>query len=251
MEKYHLPLEYDFFNETEAQANVKNQGECGCCWSFSATSALAYRFHKNGIEVDLSAQDTVSCYQGNCEWNIIIDAQLNLVKNGTLTEQCFPYASRDGETVPKCPSKCINESIEFKKYHSQNAYSIENFDQSNFNDIVLFVMDQIVTQGPVVGTLNVYSDFFKFGNNKTKCQNEIYKYDGISEYSGGHAVSITGYGLLDALFYIIILINFIGLFKIHGVKVGVMMDLSKWKLINLQILLFQKLMLKKILSRLK
>ncbi len=204
IEKYNLPLEYDFFNETEAIANVKDQGNCGCCWSFSATSALAYRFHKKGIKVDLSPQDAVSCYKGDLEGSSIIDPQLNLVKNGTLTEQCFPYASGDGKTLPKCPSKCINESIEFKKYHSQNAYHINNFDQSNFNDVVLLVMDQIVTQGPIVGGMPVYSDFMELAHNKTKCQNEIYTYDGISKIEGGHAVSIVGYGLLDNKFYWIV-----------------------------------------------
>jgi len=204
IEKYNLPLEYDFFNETEAIANVKDQGNCGCCWSFSATSALAYRFHKKGIEVDLSPQDAVSCYKGDLEGNSIIDPQLNLVKNGTLTEQCFPYVSGDGKTLPKCPSKCNNESIEFKKYHSQNAYHINNFDQSNFNDVVLLVMDQIVTQGPIVGGMPVYSDFMELAHNKTKCQNEIYTYDGISKIEGGHAVSIVGYGLLDNKFYWIV-----------------------------------------------
>ena len=65
-------------------------------------------------------------------------------------------------------------------------------------------MDQIVTQGPIVGGMPVYSDFFEFGNNKTKCQNEIYTYDGISKIEGGHAVSIVGYGLLDNKFYWIV-----------------------------------------------
>ena len=43
-----------------------------------------------------------------------IDAQLNLVKNGAVTEKCFPYKSGDGKTIPKCPSKCEDGS-EFKK----------------------------------------------------------------------------------------------------------------------------------------
>ena len=201
MEKYNLPLEYNYFNDTSAEIIVKNQKKCGSCWSFSATSALAYRFFKKGIEVELSPQDAVSCYQGNCQGNPIIDTQLNLVKNGTLTEECFPYASGDGKTIPQCPSKCVDDSIEFKKYHAQNAYYVSNQNQENFKNVVMIIMDQIVTQGPVQGTMYVYSDFDQFGANKTQCLNEVYTYDEISEYMGAHALAIVGYGLLDNKFY--------------------------------------------------
>ena len=104
----------------------------------------------------------------SCQGNQIIDTQLNLVKNGTLTEQCFPYVSGDGKTIPQCPSKCVDDSIEFKKYHAQNAYYIDNQNQENFKNVVMIVMDQLVTQGPVQGTMYVYSDFDRFGANKTQ-----------------------------------------------------------------------------------
>ena len=45
MEKYNLPQSYNIFEEG-IEKDVKNQGSCGCCWSFSSTSALAYRYKK-------------------------------------------------------------------------------------------------------------------------------------------------------------------------------------------------------------
>ena len=41
--------DYDYFEKAGATKIVKNQELCGCCWSFSSTSALAYRFKKYGI----------------------------------------------------------------------------------------------------------------------------------------------------------------------------------------------------------
>ena len=64
----------------------------------------------------------------------LLDPQLNLVKNGTVTEQCFPFSSGGG-TVPKCPTEC-QDGTEFKKYYSQNAYRAYNSDQDNFYDLV-------------------------------------------------------------------------------------------------------------------
>ena len=39
---------------------IKNQGYCGSCWSFASSTALSYRFHKKGINVDLSPQYPLS-----------------------------------------------------------------------------------------------------------------------------------------------------------------------------------------------
>ena len=170
MEKYNLPQSYNIFEEG-IEKDVKNQGSCGCCWSFSSTSALAYRYNKLGQAISLSPQDGVSCYLNKCDGNNLLDPQLNLVKNGTLTEQCFPYKSSDGKTIPTCPVTCEDGS-EYKKYYAQNAYRIIN-SQENFNNIVIMVMDQLVTQGPVATGFNVYKDFRTFSDVKENCLNKF------------------------------------------------------------------------------
>ena len=198
MEQYNLPQSYNIFEEG-IEKDVKNQGSCGCCWSFSSTSALAYRYNKLGEKISLSPQDGVSCYYGKCDGNNLLDPQLNLVKNGTLTEQCFPYKSSDGKTVPECPTTCEDGS-EYKKYYAQNAYNIIN-SQENFKDIVIMIMDQLVTQGPVATGFNLYKDFITFPDVKENCLNKVYTYDGVSQLQGGHAVTIVGYGILDNKIY--------------------------------------------------
>ena len=200
MNQYGLPESYNFFEDTSAEKIVKEQGYCGCCWSFASTSALAYRFKKYGIDISLSAQNPVSCYKRDCEGNNIVDPQLNLIKNGTVTEKCFPYKSSDGVTIPKCPSRCEDGS-EYKKYYSQNAYFASNDVQQNFNELVILVMDQLVTQGPVMAGFDLHSDFDTFGGNKEKCKNDVYTYDGKSDSRGGHAITFVGYGILNNKIY--------------------------------------------------
>ena len=125
---------------------------------------------------------------------------MNLVKNGTVTESCFPYASADGKTIPECPNQCA-DGTEYKRYYSQNAYIVHNDYQEKFNDLAILIMDQLVSVGPVSAGINVYTDFDDFGKDPDKCLNDVYTYDGTSSSRGLHAITITGYGLLNNKFY--------------------------------------------------
>ena len=198
---YNFPESYNFIEDTNATIHIKDQAYCGCCWSHAATTALAYRYHKVGIEVDLSPQDGLSCYLRDCDTgNYLIDPELNLVKNGTVTEGCLSYKSGDGKTIPECPTQC-EDGTEYKRYYAQNAYLAQNNRQADFYDLVIMIMDQLVTQGPVSGGFTVYADFDDFGEDPDKCLNDVYTFNGTAENTGGHAISITGYGLLNNKFY--------------------------------------------------
>ena len=203
IDKYKFPLNYNFFEETNCTPNIKNQDYCGACWAFSSTTALAYRYHKLGIDVSLSPQYLLSCYLNDCNvGDYIINAQFALVTYGTVTEECFPYTSDDGEVIDECPSKCKNDD-ELKLYYAKNAYSTQlDYYNGDYYDIVTIIMDQLINYGPVVSDIDCYDDFsdLYFSDNCT----EIYKYDGYSNYTGGHAIVIAGYGYEDSKFYWII-----------------------------------------------
>ena len=199
---YGFPESYNFIEETNATVHIKDQAYCGCCWSHAATTSLAYRYHKIGIEVDLSPQDALSCYLRDClTGNNLIDPELNLIKNGTVTEGCLPFSSGDGKTIESCPTSC-KDGTEFKKYYAKNAYMTSDYySKDTFKEIVILMMDQLINDGPIVTGIRVYDDFYIWSENHKKCHDDVYTYDGISEEIGGHAVVIVGYGFLNNKYY--------------------------------------------------
>jgi C1A family cysteine protease len=116
MNKYSFPEKFNYLEENKITPHIKDQQRCGCCWSDAATSALAYRYKKLGLNLDLSPQYGLSCYIQDCEKGAfnLVEAEIDLEKNGTVTEECVPFSSGDGKTVEKCPTKCKDGS-ELKK----------------------------------------------------------------------------------------------------------------------------------------
>ena len=205
LEKYNFPRNFDFLKDNNIKPKIKNQRDCGSCWAFAATSALAYRYKKKyDIDLDLSPQDGVSCYLKDCNaGNFGIDAQLNLMRNGTLTEECFPFTMESPESyLPACPSECVNNNTEFKRYYSQNVYSTQDILHENyekyFYDFITIIIDQLITKGPVVTNIDVYTDFLEFTQNGYKCKNDAYAPSSSAENKKeAHAMVIVGYGFLE------------------------------------------------------
>ena len=203
IKKYNFPETYNFFEANGIQPVIKNQASCGSCWSFSSTSSLAYRYKKLGINIDLSPQYALSCSINDCViGNNYIDSQLNLVKNGTTTEKCFPYASSDGKYIPTCPKQCLNESLQFKKYFAKNTYALEPVKTSpDLYDVIAIIMDELITYGPMYAGLRIFNDFKELHKNATKCAETIYHHDGNFEDESGHAVTLVGYGFENNKYY--------------------------------------------------
>jgi len=79
---------------------VKNQGQCGSCWAFSATAAIESRYLvADRASVNLSEQQLVDCsraygnYGCNGGW---MDSAFQYVKeHGLVTTAEYPYVARD------------------------------------------------------------------------------------------------------------------------------------------------------------
>lgn len=77
--------------------SVKNQGNCGSCWAFSAIASFeAYinLYYNQLLNYDLSEQELISCSDaGNCNFGYLYKALDHIQNFGAIPEVDFPYTA--------------------------------------------------------------------------------------------------------------------------------------------------------------
>jgi C1A family cysteine protease len=107
VEKYGstLPAAYDWRTSSHCVTAVKDQGQCGSCWAFSATEGAesAYCIKTGTLDV-LAPQELVSCDTScdGCNGGDLPPAFRYIESKGLEAEKSYPYTSGTTEKTGTC-----------------------------------------------------------------------------------------------------------------------------------------------------
>eukprot|EP00128_Syssomonas_multiformis_P010099 Colp12_sorted_trinity150504_noHs@8131 len=215
-----IPAEFDArtaWPECKSIGLVRDQGSCGSCWAFGAVEAMSDRVciaSKGKIQVDISAQELLSCCGLTCgmgcnggypsgAWRYF--AKSGLVTGGLYNSDdgCQPYTIPacehhvDGPlpqcnstlfATPKCSKTCRSgyaNSFTSDLHFGASSYSVSSK--------VSEIQKEIMTNGPVEGAFSVYADFPTYKSG-------VYQHVTGSSL-GGHAIKILGWGTENGVDY--------------------------------------------------
>ena len=158
-----------------AVTSVKDQGQCGSCWSFSATGAIegAWAISKEQL-VDLSEQELVDCATGfaysshGCQGGIMEGGFKFVIQNGQCSLSSYPYTAKD-ETCKTCTALA----------HISSCSDVKPNDQVSLKGAV--------SQQPVAVAISADSRIFQSYSGGVITSSSCYT-------SLNHGVLVVGYG---------------------------------------------------------
>lgn len=139
---------------------IQDQQLCGADWALTAIEILSERFciqTQGQQKLMLSVEDIIACDfdDWGCSGGYPDKAWDFMEGMGVVTEDCFPFTSRDGHR-----EQCIYNStcksgadVVYKKYYATT---------SNFFNGEQNMQQEIMKNGPVHTEFQVYSDFLNY-----------------------------------------------------------------------------------------
>ncbi|EAR84061.1 papain family cysteine protease (macronuclear) [Tetrahymena thermophila SB210] len=159
----------------EKVTDVKNQGSCGSCWTFSATGAVESALiiaGKAERSINLSEQQLVDCCTAEYD---------NAGCNGGNKDQAFRYIeSNPITTEANYPYKAVNQKCNTQKAALTPNYTISNYKQVNAstNDLAEALKIQ-----PIAISVDASNWSFYTGGIFSNCNNTTHN----------HAVLLVGF----------------------------------------------------------
>ncbi|XP_075998239.1 pro-cathepsin H [Genypterus blacodes] len=159
--------------------NVKDQGSCGSCWTFSTTGCLeSVTAIATGKLQTLSEQQLVDCAQDfnnhGCDGGLPSQAFEYIKYNkGLMTEQDYPYQAHEGlcRYNPEMAAAFVKDIVNITAYDEMG------------------MVDAVATRNPVSFAYEVTNDFMHYHQgvySSTQCHSTTDKVN--------HAVLAVGYG---------------------------------------------------------
>ncbi|XP_074038903.1 cathepsin B isoform X2 [Leptinotarsa decemlineata] len=196
--------------ECEIIRVIKDQSACGSCWAVSATSVMSDRIciHSNGKkQTYVSDEDLLSCCLVcgmGCSggdpslawyyWNVhgISSGGPYNSTTGCKAYSLSPCGHHAPEKIPECPEndydtpECMEQCDPQSPldYESDKSYGQESYTVSSE---VTQIQLEIMRNGPIVGTFDVYEDFLSYKSG-------VYQHV-VGKALAGHAVRILGWGV--------------------------------------------------------
>ncbi|XP_028287007.1 pro-cathepsin H [Parambassis ranga] len=173
------PDSIDWRKKGNYVTDVKNQGSCGSCWTFSTTGCLeSVTAIATRRLVPLSEQQLVDCAQDfnnhGCNGGLPSQAFEYIMYNkGLMTEQDYPYKAVEGICLykPQLAAAFVKDVMNITAYDEMG------------------MVDAVATRNPVSLAFEVTSDFMHYDKGvytSTECHNTADKVN--------HAVLAVGYG---------------------------------------------------------
>eukprot|EP01107_Rhizomastix_libera_P017571 TRINITY_DN852_c0_g2_i1.p1 TRINITY_DN852_c0_g2~~TRINITY_DN852_c0_g2_i1.p1 ORF type:complete len:367 (+),score=64.92 TRINITY_DN852_c0_g2_i1:36-1103(+) len=173
-----LPTDVDW-RAKGAVTDVKNQGQCGCCWTFSTVANIEslYKIKYNQL-IDFSPQQLIDCdhtckfftCNKGCSGGVPKYAMEYIKKNGLTTLKKYPFIGKEGTC----------------------SYT-ESMSQVTIKDFVAIDNDEgemqkyVANSGPISACLYVNSNFQYYKSG-------VFDDAGCPTNTINHAITVVGYG---------------------------------------------------------
>uniref|UniRef100_A0A7S2IK26 MACPF domain-containing protein n=1 Tax=Haptolina brevifila TaxID=156173 RepID=A0A7S2IK26_9EUKA len=178
---------------------VLDQGSCGDCYAFAAAQVFRMRYGADGpAGSSFSPVQLVACGEGllGCNGGSAWSMMDWMVNNGvgtctgTCSTGCLPYDVssfwKNAPILDECPSQC-DDGSSITRFVPVSAQCLP---QSYKPHRVHQIMQEILDNGPVSASIELYDDFDSFWSvNKTAVMTR----PGCI-FQGSHSVVITGWG---------------------------------------------------------
>jgi hypothetical protein len=184
-----LPESFDWRNSDglDFVAPVKNQGRCGSCVAFAASSTFDTQMNivtRSAAQAwSFSPQHIFSCGGGSCAMGWFPQSALDfLSRKGVPEEACFPYVSGATGADYSCKKTCADAGT--RSVRAQLRVKNQSLKAASVDEV-----KRALLNGPVTSTMKVYDDFYSYTGG-------VY-YHQKGAMLGGHAVMIVGWNNLD------------------------------------------------------